>query len=80
MPPIVSKLKGENVFIYTIHAQTDSLPSCSPLPFPSYCDVAEPRSCFASTVHVSLYMPLLSYLSMYCLFVIVLYFIVLVTL
>jgi hypothetical protein len=34
--PIVSKLKeGKNVFSYTIHAQTDSLPSCSPLPFPS---------------------------------------------
>jgi hypothetical protein len=52
MPPIVSKLKGdENVFSYNIHAQTDSLPSCPfHLTFPSFSDVAEAQSYSASTV------------------------------
>jgi hypothetical protein len=55
MPPIVSKLKVEqNVFSSTLHAQTDSLPSCFPcpfhLPFPSFSDVAEAQSYSASTV------------------------------
>jgi hypothetical protein len=43
-----------NVFSYTIHAQTDSSPSCFPLApflfFSFYCDVSEARSYFASTI------------------------------
>jgi hypothetical protein len=53
MPPIMSKLKGF-FFSYTVYAQTDSAVSLPPclfhLPFPSFSDVAEARSYFASTV------------------------------
>jgi hypothetical protein len=45
MKMIVLKLKGEDVFSYTIHAESDALSSCCPLPFPpslpSFSDVAE---------------------------------------
>jgi hypothetical protein len=48
---------SSNVFSYAIHAQTDSLLSCSPLPFPFpfpfYCDIAKPQSYSAATVHTS---------------------------
>jgi hypothetical protein len=45
------------VFSYTIHAQTDSSPSCSPLALsifsPSYCDVSQARSYLACIVPTS---------------------------
>jgi hypothetical protein len=36
--------RGKNVFSYTIHAHTDPLPSCSPLPFPSSIPLFQWRS------------------------------------
>jgi hypothetical protein len=48
MPPIMPKLKRENVFSKSIHAQTESLLSYPPPP--SYCDVAKAWSYFWSTV------------------------------
>jgi hypothetical protein len=42
----VSKLRGKNVFSCTIHARSFHLS------FLSYCDVAEARSYFASTVRI----------------------------
>jgi hypothetical protein len=46
-----------NVFSYTIHAQIDCWQSCFPLALsifsPSYCDVSEARSYFASTIQQS---------------------------
>jgi hypothetical protein len=53
MPPIVSKLKGEkNSVLYILRMTFCRLaPRCLfHLPFPSYCDVAQSRSYFASTV------------------------------
>jgi hypothetical protein len=43
-----------NVFSYTIHAQTHfavALPPCPFHIFPSFCDVSQARSYFASSVH-----------------------------
>jgi hypothetical protein len=45
-----------NVFSYTIHAQTESSPSCFPLVLsifsPSYCDVSQALSYFASAIQI----------------------------
>jgi hypothetical protein len=57
MPLIVSKLKGKDMvsFISNMPRQTlchFALPCPFHLPFPIYCDVAQARRCFASTVQV----------------------------
>jgi hypothetical protein len=42
--------RRKNVFSYNKHAQTDSLPSCSPLPFPNFRETAEAHSYVLATV------------------------------